>query len=212
MSHTPMIERLVSAKQVSIRLDKMIQENMDSIYPGEFVAILGRTGGKSTLLKILLGSCTHGGKSSAGGSRDGTNSSLPPPVSTLDSMNTLRLDIVGFASRHRWHRPSQQKREKKLNEVLEEVTPCFSKLPSRGFGGERQRLLLAQSISLTPAPSPDEPLASLDIGHAQKSYPSCSSADEEHHVLLVPTRESPPSPHRPRPLPGERQSALAPET
>ena len=182
MSHTTDDREVsVSLKQVSIRLgDKMIQENMNfDLTQGEFVAILGPNGaGKSTLLKILLGFLrpTEGEVKVLGGIPRTGNQLIGylPQFQTLDSMNTLRArDIVGFGlDGHRWGigLPSR-KREKKLNEVLEEVDALgFSKASfDEVSGGERQRLLLAQALISDPRLLLlDEPLASLDIGHAQE--------------------------------------------
>jgi zinc/manganese transport system ATP-binding protein len=182
MSHkTDEREASVSLNQVSIRLGgKTIQENMNfQLAHGELVAILGPNGaGKSTLLKILLGFLRPSeGEVRVLGKTPRTGNQLIgylPQFQSFDSMNTLRArDIVGFGlDGHRWGigLPSR-KREKKLNEVLEEVDALgFSKASfDEVSGGERQRLLLAQALISDPQLLLlDEPLASLDIGHAQE--------------------------------------------
>jgi zinc/manganese transport system ATP-binding protein len=175
------LDASVSLKQVSIRLGgKTIQEGMNfQLAQGEFVAILGPNGaGKSTLLKILLGFLRPSeGEVRVLGKVPRTGNQLIgylPQFQNFDSMNTLRArDIVGFGlDGHRWGigLPSR-KREKKLNEVLEEVDALSFSRASFGevSGGERQRLLLAQALISDPRLLLlDEPLASLDIGHAQE--------------------------------------------
>ena len=136
-----------------------------------------------------------------------------PQFQTFDSMNTLRVrDIVGFGlDGHRWGigLPSR-KREKKLDEVLEEVDALdFSNASfDEVSGGERQRLLLAQALISDPRLLLlDEPLASLDIGHAQEviSLVSRICRTRKITVLLVTHDVNPLSPaYRPGPLSGQR--------
>lgn len=174
-------ESSVSLKGVSIRLgEKTIQRGMDfSLQQGEFVAVLGPNGaGKSTLLKLLLGLLRPSeGEVRVLGRTPSTGNPLVgylPQFLNLDGMNTVRArDIVGFGlDGHRWGMgwPSR-KREEKLDRILEEVDALpFSRAAFDELsGGERQRLLLAQALISDPQLLLlDEPLASLDIAHAQE--------------------------------------------
>ena len=174
-------EACISMTQVSIRLgDTTIQRNMNfQLAHGEFVAILGPNGaGESTLLKVLLGFLRPSeGEVRVLGETPKTGNKLigyMPQFQTLDSINTLRArDIVGFGlDGHRWGfgLPSR-KREKKLDEALEEVDALsFPKASlDEVSGGERQRLLLAQALISDPRLLLlDEPMASLDISHSQE--------------------------------------------
>jgi zinc/manganese transport system ATP-binding protein len=171
----------ITLRQVSIRLgNKEIQHGMDfRLAQGEFVAMLGPNGaGKSTLLKLLLGLL----RPSEGEVRvldkvprtGNPQIGYLPQFLNLDSMNTVRArDIVGFGlDGHRWgFGYSSAKRERKIDQILEEVDALpFSRAAfDEVSGGERQRLLLAQALISDPKLLLlDEPLASLDITHAQE--------------------------------------------
>ncbi len=171
----------VSLDKVSIQLgEKTIQRGMDfSLAQGDFVALLGPNGaGKSTLLKLLLGLLRPSeGEIRVLGKVPRTGNpqiGYLPQFLNLDGMNTIRArDIVGFGlDGHHWGfgLPSR-KRERKLDQILEEVDALpFSRAAFDELsGGERQRLLLAQALISDPQLLLlDEPLASLDITHAQE--------------------------------------------
>ncbi len=150
-----------------------------SLYPGQFVAVLGPNGaGKSTLLKLVLGLLKptsgeirlFGAPPRTGNRRIG----YTPQFSSLEASLTLRArDIVGFGlDGHRWGMALPNKiRTAKISQALEEVDglhlaeASFSELS----GGERQRLLIAQALLSDPELLLlDEPLASLDLSHAQE--------------------------------------------
>jgi zinc/manganese transport system ATP-binding protein len=204
------LEASVVLKQVTIRLgNKTIQRGMNfQLTQGEFVAVLGPNGaGKSTFLKVLLGFLRPAeGEVKVLGKTPRTGNQLVgylPQFQNFDSMNTLRArDIVGFGlDGHRWGfgLPSR-KREEKLDQVLEEVDALsFSRASfDEVSGGERQRLLLAQALISSPRLLLlDEPLASLDIGHAQEVIALVSRICRSRKitVLLVTHDVNPLLPH-----------------
>ena len=171
----------VSLSHVSIRLgNAIVQRDMDfQLSQGELIAILGPNGaGKSTLLKLLLGLLRpFEGEVRVLGTVPRTGNQQVgylPQFSNFESMNTFRArDIVGFGlDGHRWG-PGlfSRNREKRLDQILEEVDAlAFSRAAFDELsGGERQRLLLAQALISDPLLLLlDEPLASLDIAHAQE--------------------------------------------
>jgi zinc/manganese transport system ATP-binding protein len=197
-------------RQVSIKLgNRMIQERMSfQLEQGEFVAVLGPNGaGKSTLLKLLLGFLRPTeGEIRVLGKIPRTGNQLIgylPQFQNTESMNALRArDIVGFGiDGHRWgFGLPNRKREEKLDQVLEEVDALnFSKASFDEIsGGERQRLLLAQALISSPRILLlDEPLASLDIGHAQEVITLVSRICRSRKitVLLVTHDVNPLLPH-----------------
>jgi zinc/manganese transport system ATP-binding protein len=171
----------IEAVGATVRLGKTtIQEDMRFEVPaGEFVVVLGPNGaGKSTLLKSLLGFIkpVSGqmrvlGRPPRTGNRD---IGYVPQFHVLESAMTLRArDIVGFGwDGHRWGIgfPNRARRAR-IDQVLAEVDGL--ELAEQPFGqlsgGERQRLVLAQALLSDPKILLlDEPLASLDVSHAQE--------------------------------------------
>lgn len=171
----------IEADGATIRLGKTtIQEEMSfSVDNGEFVVVLGPNGaGKSTLLKTLLGfikpvsgQMRVMGRPPKAGNRD---IGYVPQFHVLESAMTLRArDIVGFGwDGHRWGIgfPNRTRR-RRIDQVLAEVDGL--ELADEPFGqlsgGERQRLVLAQALLSDPRVLLlDEPLASLDVRHAQE--------------------------------------------
>ena len=123
-----------------------------SLDQGELVAVLGPNGaGKSTLFKLLLGLLRpSAGEVRVLGKNPRTGNPLVgylPQFLNLDGMNTLRArDIVGFGlDGHRWGFGfPRQKREKKLDEILEEVDA----LPFPGQPSTSSRAASASDFSL----------------------------------------------------------------
>lgn len=166
---------------VSIQLGhRVIQENMDfALAQGEFVALLGPNGaGKSTLLKLLLGLLKPSqGEVRVLGQVPKTGNpqvGYLPQFLNMDSMNALRArDVVGFGlDGHRWgFGLPNRTRDAVIDRILDEVDALrFARASfDQLSGGERQRLLLAQALVSDPRLLLlDEPLASLDIAHAQE--------------------------------------------
>lgn len=172
---------VVSFDRVDVRLGGcLIQKQMSfAIEPGEYVGILGPNGaGKSTLLKLILGILEpsagkieiFGQAPRVGNRRIG----YTPQFHSLEASLALRSrDIVGFGlDGHRWGPGWPNKlRTQKINQVLDEVG-CLN-LADASFGelsgGERQRMMIAQALLSDPELLlMDEPLASLDLVHAQE--------------------------------------------
>jgi zinc/manganese transport system ATP-binding protein len=181
MTDTTDRQPVVATNQVRISLgDKLIQETMTFVIgAGEFVAILGPNGaGKSTLLRLLLGLLQPDtGTVSVLGQppRIGNRAiGYMPQFHGLDTFTTLRArDIVGFGlDGHRWGIGLfNKKRDAAIDQILTEVDAAHLGETAFGnlSGGERQRILLAQTLLSNPSLLLlDEPLAGLDIGHAQE--------------------------------------------
>jgi zinc/manganese transport system ATP-binding protein len=156
-----------------------------SVYPGEFVAVLGSNGsGKSTLLKAILGlvQTAPGAVSVLGGpagvanreigylpQRHGFDSTLP-----IRGVDLVRLGLDGA----RWGVPlplgrgelarggKRARSRERVREVIELVgASAYAERPLGELsGGEQQRILIAQALVRRPRILMlDEPLDSLDL-------------------------------------------------
>ena len=149
-----------------------------SIEPGEFIGVLGPNGaGKTTLMRAILGLLPP----SAGSLRvfgrtpecgDHTIGYLPQLRTVLPDLRIRGLDFIGSALHgERWGVPSLTRKDRSMiEETLDEVGALeLAQRPlSEMSGGERQRLLLAQSLMGAPKLLLlDEPLISLDHRHQQ---------------------------------------------
>jgi len=149
-----------------------------SIEPGEFIGVLGPNGaGKTTLMRAILGLLPP----SAGSLRvfgrtpecgDHTIGYLPQLRTVLPDLRIRGLDFIGSALHgERWGVPSLTRKDRSMiEETLDAVGALeLAQRPlSEMSGGERQRLLLAQSLMGAPKLLLlDEPLISLDHRHQQ---------------------------------------------
>jgi zinc/manganese transport system ATP-binding protein len=149
-----------------------------AIRAGEFIGVLGPNGaGKTTLMRAILGLLPP----SAGAIRvfghapqrgDRTIGYLPQVRTVLPDLRVRGLDFIG-SSLHgeRWGLPSLSRYDRvMIEETLEAVgARDLARRPlSDMSGGERQRLLLAQSLIGSPKLLLlDEPLISLDARHQE---------------------------------------------
>jgi len=147
-----------------------------AIEPGEFIGVLGPNGaGKTTLMRSILGllppSTGHVrvfGRTPECG--DPSIGYLPQLRTVLPDLRIRGLDFIG-ASLHgeRWGLPRlSQKDRGMIEQTLDAVgaRELANRPLSEMSGGERQRLLLAQSLIGTPRLLLlDEPLISLDARH-----------------------------------------------
>lgn len=147
------------------------------IAQGEFVAVLGPNGGgKSTLLRMLLGLLPpQRGRLDVLGEpprRGSPHIGYVPQARNLDPGAAVRgVDIVGLGfDGHRWGVgvPGAARREKRsrVGAALDacDATAYAGRRVGQMSGGERQRLLLAQALVGEPSLLLlDEPLANLDV-------------------------------------------------
>jgi len=150
---------------------------------GEFVAVLGPNGGgKSTLLKVLLGLTPSHGTVEVLGARPGRRNNrigYLPQRRAFDAGVRIRgIDVVSMGlDGARWGTPVPwltrllapqrfAERRRRLEHVIEMVGAAdYARRPiGRCSGGEQQRLLIAQALIRRPELLLlDEPLDSLDV-------------------------------------------------
>jgi zinc/manganese transport system ATP-binding protein len=149
-----------------------------SIQSGEFIGVLGPNGaGKTTLMRAILGLLppSNGAIRVFGHAPqrgDTTIGYLPQVRTVLPDLRVRGLDFIG-SSLHgeRWGLPSLGRHDRgMIEETLDAVgARDLARRPlSDMSGGERQRLLLAQSLIGSPKLLLlDEPLISLDARHQE---------------------------------------------
>jgi zinc/manganese transport system ATP-binding protein len=149
-----------------------------SIEPGEFIGVLGPNGaGKTTLMRAILGllpPSTGTLRVFGATPRRGDRSIgyLPQVRTVLPDLRVRGLDFIG-SSLHgeRWGLPSVTHKDRRMiEETLDAVgaRELANRPLSEMSGGERQRLLLAQSLIGNPKLLVlDEPLISLDQRHQE---------------------------------------------
>ncbi len=145
---------------VSVRLGEVrALEGLDLEVPeGAFVAIVGPNGGgKSTLLKLLLGLVPFQGEVWLFGRRpealDPMEVGYVPQLKGFDrGFPALGLDLVATGLRRAWPFRLAREEKRRIEEVLEEVGAlALAHRPLRGLsGGELQRLFLARALVRRP--------------------------------------------------------------
>ncbi|NRB74437.1 MAG: ABC transporter ATP-binding protein [Verrucomicrobiales bacterium] len=188
---------VAEARGLSFRYQKslVLEDVSFRIHEGESLCVIGPNGGgKSTLLKLMLGllepsqgSLTILGKSPAKARCD--IGYVPQalrfdplyPVSALDIVLMGRLDRLGVG------RYSKACREVALK-ALEEVALADSS--SRPFsdlsGGQRQRVLIARALACEPKLLLlDEPTANIDLSVEAQLLETLTRLREKMTILLV---------------------------
>jgi zinc/manganese transport system ATP-binding protein len=171
---------VVELDHATIRIGgrSVLAEASFAIQSGEFIGVLGPNGaGKTTLMRAILGLLppSNGAIRVFGHAPqrgDTTIGYLPQVRTVLPDLRVRGLDFIG-SSLHgeRWGLPSLSRHDRgMIEETLDAVgARDLARRPlSDMSGGERQRLLLAQSLIGSPKLLLlDEPLISLDARHQE---------------------------------------------
>ena len=167
-----------------------------AIGPGEFIGVLGPNGaGKTTLMRAILGLLTP----SAGALRvfgrtpqrgDHSIGYLPQVRTVLPDLRVRGLDFIAASlNGERWGVPSLTRHDRHMiEETLDAVGAHHLALRplSEMSGGERQRLLLAQSLIGAPKLLLlDEPLISLDQRHQEVAIDVVRKACRERGITVL---------------------------
>ena len=150
-------EKLISVRNLNFKYNKEIilsDINFD-IIKGENVAILGRNGGgKSTLIKVMLGFL----KKNSGSVEFFINKNkigYLPQIREFDAsfpINIFDLVISGLASRKNLFRRFNKEEKEKTEALLKEfgIDNLKNKLISEVSGGQLQRALIARALISSP--------------------------------------------------------------
>lgn len=191
-----MLLKAVELKDVSFRYNEhWILENINfTMEEKDFVALIGPNGGgKSTLLKIILGLLTpHQGQVKVFGGEPKKNRDQVgylPQYSHLD--RDFPIDVYGTVLMGRYHglfKNYTPKDEKIVHRALEDVgmEEYTHKQISRLSVGQMQRVLIARALAREPKILlMDEPMASIDPEMQNSFYQLISRLKEKMAILLV---------------------------
>ena len=160
----------IDFKKVSLNLGntQVLEDVSFSITPGTIHCIIGANGGgKTSLIRSMLGQMPHTGKIEINWSENRTVGYVPQ---YLEFDKTLPVSVIDFLTMATQRRPAflgqSKQQRKKIIELLENFGLSNKRNDKLGSlsGGERQRAIFAQAFM--PAPSLlvlDEPMTGLDV-------------------------------------------------
>lgn len=184
---------VIEAKDLSFAYDHdLIFSNISfCVADGEFIGIIGPNGGgKSTLLRLILGFLTPAGGSLTVGGR----MAYVPQNMRFDKhfpLSTLDLVLQGRLFHLPWYGVWKKHDIKKAQLALEQVNLIH--LKDRPFGtlsgGEQQRALIARALVSDPKILIlDEPTANVDH-NAEKTILELLSSLQKHMTILLVTHD-----------------------
>jgi zinc/manganese transport system ATP-binding protein len=189
---------VVELDHATIRIGgrSVLSEVSFAIGPGEFIGVLGPNGaGKTTLMRAILGLLTP----SAGTLRvfgrtpqrgDRAIGYLPQVRTVLPDLHVRGLDFIASSLKgDRWGLPSLTRHDRGMIEATLDAVGAgdLALRPlSDMSGGERQRLLLAQSLIGAPKLLLlDEPLISLDQRHQEVAIDVVRKVCRERGITVL---------------------------
>ena len=184
------IPSLLSLKNLSFAYDKeLVLEDINlDVYAKDFLAIIGPNGGgKSTLLKLILGILTpKSGKitkiSSIGYVPQNTNINIEFPITVIEvvmmAQKLSKRKIFGYAKEDK----------AKALEILKQVgmQEFADKKIALLSGGQRQRVMIARALFSNPKILIlDEPTSSIDVEGQKQIYELFKSLNKEMTIIVV---------------------------
>lgn len=190
-----MKKTLFEIKNLSFAYDsQLVLEKIDFIFQkGDFWAIIGPNGGgKSTLIKLILGIlkttegeikfCKNFDTKHIGYVPQNTNENIHFPIQTQDviKMGFLKPSIWGFRTNKAQERQIQEMMEK-LN-----ILHLYHKPLSKLSGGQRQKVLIARALINNPTLLVlDEPTSNVDSTSQKSIYQLLESLNANGQSILV---------------------------
>ena len=166
------------------------------IYSHDFIAVIGPNGGgKSTLLKLILGLIRpdRGSIRVLGGRAGAFSSSIgyvPQNVNINENFPITAMDVVlmGTLNSRRSRRGDKKKNMEKAMALLDRLgisSLAYHKIGEMS-GGQRQRVLIARSLMTRPTLLLlDEPTASIDTKGQADFYRLLEELNREVAILVV---------------------------
>lgn len=174
--------------------DRIVIEELDfSIYPGDYVCVVGENGsGKSTLIKSLLGLIKplRGEVRAADCLKNGSIGYLPQQTLAQKDFPATVMEVVlsGFLNECQ-HRPFYTRKEREMAcknmeklDVLNLKKSCYRNLS----GGQQQRVLLARALcAADKLLILDEPVTGLDPAAAADLYETLDYLNQKEGMAIL---------------------------
>ncbi len=192
MDNTP----IINIKNVSAGYtpDKTILKNIDlTVYKNDFIGIIGPNGGgKSTLLKIILGLLKplNGEILYKNKTNNKVNIGYLPQINTIDKDFPIKvIDVVlsGLMNGNAFKRFSKQEKQKAHNLITKMGLEEYYNNPiSKLSGGQMQRVYLCRAIINNPELLIlDEPNTFVDKNFEKELYNHLIELNQKMAILLV---------------------------
>lgn len=187
-----MENNLIEVKNLNFKYGKesILEDISFNIKNGQNVGILGRNGGgKSTLVKIILGFLKPG-SGAVIYNIEKNNMGYLPQLREFDSsfpITIFDLVISGLLNKENLFRKFNEKEKKEALEIIKEfeITDIQNKLISSVSGGQLQRALIARAMIRKPKLLIlDEPESFLDKNFEQKLYFKLSSMKDTTLLII----------------------------
>jgi len=187
------MKKLIEIKNISYRYDttNVLQNITLDIIDNDFLAIIGPNGGgKSTLLKIILGLLKikdgeiikNLKNEQIGYVPQNTNLNVDFPITTLEVV------LMGYKPKKRTFFGSNKEDIKVAMDALKKVEMedfCDSKIGDLS-GGQRQRVFIARALCTNPKLMLlDEPTASIDVKGQKEIYELLKELNKTISIVVV---------------------------
>jgi zinc transport system ATP-binding protein len=181
---------LISLKNISFAYDKeLVLEDINlQIYANDFLAIIGPNGGgKSTLLKLILGILTPNKgsitkTSSIGYVPQNTNINTDFPIKVIEVV----MMAQGLSKKRLFGYPKED--IIKAKEILAQVgmAEYADKKIALLSGGQRQRVMIARALFSNPKVLIlDEPTSSIDVEGQKQVYELFKQLNKDMTIIVV---------------------------